>query len=255
MTAVLEAPPATATFDARPFALAWRSVVLACGKDKDRPVLDRTVCVELDPEGVRLIATDGFMLLHAYVPVAGYSPEGGDSVVPGEERITVVARDPYGRAIGLAAHLLNLTQGDDPMPLEVVLRLEADAGTQESFEGLEPQFVSIEVPDQERLLLPTFEADYPDWRVVIDRFEPHTTDAIGLSSDVIARLSKLAQVNADRPIVWHFGGANAMALLEVQGTEPAVMGAVMPVRQFDPPAPMETTEGKDDDVSQESITK
>lgn len=40
---------------------AWRAVSLAAGED-DRPSLDRTMLVEIYPGGIRLVATDTYIL-------------------------------------------------------------------------------------------------------------------------------------------------------------------------------------------------
>ena len=54
-------------FDAPTLAHAWLAVAQASSTDKDMPYLYRSVTVEEHPNGVRLLATDRFVLLAAWV--------------------------------------------------------------------------------------------------------------------------------------------------------------------------------------------
>lgn len=227
-------------FDARQLARGWLSVALASAKDDDRPALHRTVSIEGFPEGLRLVATDSYVLLRSWVPAIGreHDPEPDLDESPA---MSAVAMDIHGRARNLLGHLLGLALADGAPLIEVRITLgvhdqETEAA---SFEGLEAEWVVLEHPDHERLKLRAYEGEYPNWRKVLSGFDRKRTDAIALNTEIIGRLSKLGKWHGDQPLLWRFGGQDRMALLEVASSEPHVEGAVMPVRwDFDRDAPM-----------------
>lgn len=230
-------------YDARTLARGWLSVAVASGKDAGRPQLDRTIALEAYPEGLRLVATDSYVLLHAWIPDFPHEldPEPALDEAP---YATAVVMDPHGRARGFLAHVLKLAlaEPDDAPPIEVRVSLgvveEPDHDSEPSFEGMEATYVVLELPDAERLKLRTYEGDFPQWRKVLPGFIPHQTSAIALNPEIVGRLSKLGKLNGNRPLRWTFGGENQMALVEVLDSEPLVTGAVMPVRwDFDRNAP------------------
>lgn len=225
----------TIKFPAGPFAQAWLSVAIASSPDKDRPALHRTVLIEQFAEGCRLVATDSYVLLTAWVPDDRH--EFATEPALDEAPLAVgVARDPHGRGKGFMAHLLNLARSEETKldPPEIDVRLgvtdpeRANAGT---FEGMEAEFIVVEYPDHERLILPAYEGEYPNWRSVVPGFSPVTTEAIALNPEIVGRLAKLGKLNGeDNPLVWRFGGPDKMAQVEVAHSDPFVHGVVMPVR-------------------------
>lgn len=225
---IVDEPRAALTFNAREFAKAWRSVAIASGKDKEQVVLDRTIAIEFFHGGAQLVATDGYILLRCWVGDPDAAP--GIDIAPAE---TVVARDPHGRAKGLCAHLMNLTQGEDAPVLDLRLSVgiddEDDPGT---FGGLDRECVMLEVPDQERLKLPVVEAAFPQWRGMFAGWTAKMTDVIALNPEVMERLAKLGSIHGDGVALrWAFGGAEAAARVSMQGGyPPSVHGLVMPVR-------------------------
>lgn len=95
-------------FDAPTLARAWLSVAQASSSDKDLVTLDRTVAIEEFPTGVRLVATDRYVLLTAWVPDLGayYEPrEPGLDEAPDR---TVITKDSDGRGRGLLGYLTQL---------------------------------------------------------------------------------------------------------------------------------------------------
>lgn len=231
------------TFDALYLARGWLSIAVASGKDGNRPALDRTVSIEEYLEGVRLVATDSFVLLHAWIPNIEHTddPEPDLDEAP---LSTAVAMDPHGRARGFLGYALALANAaeDDAPPIEVRLRLGVTLDDPDNpapaFEGMEPSFVLLELPDLERLKLTTYEGDFPPWRKVLPGFRSEKTTAIALNPEIVGRLAKLGKLNHGRPLLWTFGGENLMALVEVLDSEPLITGAVMPVRwDFDRNAP------------------
>jgi hypothetical protein len=223
----------TTRFDAGLFARAWLAVGVAASKDKARPQLDRTTLIELYPEGARLVATDGVMLLTAFVPEMGRWPdeEPGIDVAP---VATAIAQDPSGRARSLLGHLLGLSKQAEADELEDDVELRLSLGVLDDGTGMLDGFaipwVVLDYPDHERLKLRTYEGTFPQWRPVLAGFKARTTKSVILNGDIIGRLAKVPDYIGG-PIQWRFGGADAMALVDVHDDASglSVSGAVMSV--------------------------
>jgi hypothetical protein len=222
-------------FDAPTFAVAWQQVANACATDPDIPVLNRTMALEEYVHGIRLVATDRFILLTAYVP----NLDTDDNDVPTPDTAperTVIVTDTDSRAAGLFTYVRKLAKreklesapaGTREVRIDHDVRVPAGADiTQETFEGMEPTFTVFTVPDVEKVYLPVIEAAYPDWRPLILDHSPVRTHTIHLNPDRLAALGKLYP----GPIEWQFGGAQKAARVTVAGSWPLVEGIVMPVR-------------------------
>lgn len=229
-----------ARYDGNTLARAWLSVAQASGHKDDVPQLAKTVHLEHHPDGLRLVATDRYMLLTCWIPTF----DDPDAEPPGLDVIpdrTVVAADTHGRARNLMGYVLSLTGGDDaePLPVEVVydVRLDDPAPDAPHLEGMDPTYVVLDVPDTERVYLPVVEADFPDWRKFIDGFEPKSTDAVAINPELLGRLGKIQKWTGTAPLVWRWGGPDRAAAIEYGGSVPAVSGLVMPMRWVLPGEP------------------
>jgi hypothetical protein len=212
-------------------ARRWLSVSVAAATDKDRPALYKTVCVEVfEGRGARLTSTDSYLLLTTWVPLVderGSEPPTLDEAPD----VTVVAIDPDYRAAGLLRYALQLDARDEEAaPLELKLGVgivhEADAGT---FEGMEPRWVTLEVPSMERVQLPIYEGAYPSWRVIESAFTAQRTTGVALNPEILGRLGPLAKYWPLAALLWHFGGEEKLARLELD-VVPPIDGLVMPIR-------------------------
>ncbi len=231
-------------YDAAVLARGWLSVALASAKDNDRPVLDRTVHIEQHPGGLRLVATDSYMLLHTFVPGIDHEldPAPGIDEVPIS---SATARDPYGRARGFLAHVLRLASGEDADPIEIRVRLNviAEATAQASFAGMEAHHVVVEQPDVERLVLDVVDGPYPVWRPLLADVHPVPTERVALSPDIVGRLARVAKVQPLARIGWTFAGEQKAARVDLIDSDPYVDGIVMPCRwDFDRNAPADYAE-------------
>lgn len=216
-------------FSANKLSRAWLSVAQASAKDDRHPALSKTMAVEIHPKGIRLVATDSYVLLHAWVPKSGAEQfdEPPLHVAPKRE---AVAMDAQGRAKALFSFLLNKTQGKDAIDFDVALELtevdEEDTGT---FEGMEISRLALEDVGSERLLLPLFEGPYVGWRLLLDDYVTEKTEAIALNTEIVGRLAKLGTWFSE-PLLWHFGGSDRVAMVEIGDADLKVSGLVMPVR-------------------------
>lgn len=234
-------------FNAATLARAWQSVALASGNDKTLPSLHRTVAIEEYVHGIRLVATDRFMLLTAWVPNTT-APTDREPLLEEAPDRTVTAADVDHRGKSLLAYVLQLQRRaqntEEPFDLECEVvfdvRLPAgQTGTDATLEGMEPVFTVFSIPDVEKVYLPVVEATYPDWRSLLDGFVSEKTDTIGLALERLTRLGKLATWNPGH-LAWKFGGPERAAYVDLPMSDPHVTGIVMPVRWVtdqDPPEP------------------
>lgn len=252
-------------FDAARLALAWLSVAQASGSDAFLSTLDRTVALELYDNGIRLLATDRFVLLTAWVPTV----DANDSTTPRIDEAplrTVITQDPDARGKGLLKYALKLCRlgrddekayGDLVVELELDVRLPEDAAVDTPLEGLEPTYAVLSMPDRSQEHLPIIVSGYPDWRPLLDGRTGVAVDQIGLPLDRLYRLGALRSWNMG-PLRWTFTGDDAVALVEL-GTDtgmwdqrdPFIQGGVMPSRWL---LPGEKAPGKADEDPAEHTT-
>lgn len=233
----------THTFDAARLAAGWLSVAAVSGDDKDAPALHKSVHLEAFATGVRLVATDGIVLLRSWVPTldADGTPSAAEPTLDEAPTASAVARDPHGRGKGFLAHLYQLCADDDAEGIEVTVELGVpDDDTDDTLAGFAATCVTIEHPDHERLKLPTYEGAYPNWRKVWSNLTAKRTDAIALNPDILARVAKAAKWNPG-PLLWWFGGSDKPARIAYDQSPVALTGVVMPIRwDFDLDQPRDT---------------
>jgi len=226
-------------YPALDLARGWLSVGHASSKDKDVPALNRTLSLEQHPSGLRITATDSYVILTTFVPAVDYDTT--DEPGPDEAPVTSsVAIDADGRGAGLMTYLTKLavdyhkTGGEMP---HVKVRLNVRnmstgplGGPQ--LPGLAPLMVTLEVADIERVDLPVYDGKYPTWQGIVSGIseQAQPTKRVALHPDRVAAMAKVAKVHGDALIGWTFCGETAPARVEVLDSAPYVHGAVMPVR-------------------------
>ncbi len=210
----------TVTLPAGLLASAWTNVALALSRDDCRPVLCSMAIEVYGTEAVRLVATDSYMLMHAFVS------EGDQIPVDVEPLFTVAAYDFDKHALKLMRWLLTPRIRKD-MERNVRLRLSDDA-------------VIVDVGDATALLEVTnrvkvdrhdveHEQPFPNWRGIVlnEKTKPQPTTSVSFSSSLLARVCR---IKADtKPILLEPSGALGPMSFTVK-TEPPVYGLVMPVR-------------------------
>lgn len=221
-------------FDAPTFARAWLAVAQASSADKDIPPLNKTVAVEEYLHGLRLVATDRFVLLTAWVPNLDTDTDTEPEIDEAPDR-TVIAADTDGRAKSLFGYVLSLaardedyTEGDIEVRVQFDARMPAGAGSDaEALEGMEPVYTVLDVPDTERVWVPVMRSAYPDWRPIVYGHIPESTDKISLNPELVERVTK-ARKWAFGSLRWSFGGSEKAALVDFDMSDPHVSGVVMP---------------------------
>lgn len=230
-------------FDAPTLAHAWLAVSAAAATDKQLPLLHKSIVVEEYLHGVRLLATDRFILLTAYVPNLDHHDDRAWDFADAPEN-TYILRDADGRARNLLGYVCALAAriekeefGDwAPGQLSITLTFGEtipSTSPQAAFEGMDPLYATLSVPDKEKVYLEVVSRDQiADWRGLFAGHVALSTRQIQLNPDLIERLGKVAK-HAPGPLVWSFGGERRAALVEYAGSDPTVMGLVMPVRTYD----------------------
>jgi hypothetical protein len=215
-------------FDPITLAKGWLSVAVASGDDKFRPALHRTVCIEQFGDGIRLVATDSYVLLRAWVPGAEH-PDAAEPSLDEAPVTTAVAIDEHRRAKGLLEHLLKLGE-DEAEEVRITLGAVGAAKRQPNLDGMDVRWVAIEHPGHERVELAAYEGGFPSWRKPASEFVAESTPAIALSNWVVAKLAKFTKLWGAHSMRVHFGGVNRLALIDVADSYPSVEGLAMPVR-------------------------
>lgn len=232
------------------FARAWLSVAQASTSDRDLSTLDRTVAIEEYPSGLRLVATDRFVLLTAWVPSADSITGRVPELYELPDRI-VVASDGDGRGKGLLGYILTLAKREvivEDIRVDFDVRIPAGEDADQPLEGLEPKYVVFTVPDVEKVYLDTVEAEYPNWRPLLLDHDAQDTKRIALDLDRLHKLAALRKWNPG-PLLWTFGGPASVAMVELHESDPQVVGLVMPSRWALPgEAPASEEQPDSDDV-------
>lgn len=230
-------------FDAPTFARALLSVAAAASTNKDLPWY-KAVAIEVYDTGIRLYATDRALLLAAWVPELDYHYDGEPHFEEAPERV-VVASDADGRGRGLAGYMISLaarsgvkaedwTPGHLAVQLDFDIRLPAGAKpvAQEALEGMEPTYVTLTVPDVEKVYLEAVPVSYPDWRNVVTGHRAAPTGALRLNPETVERLAKVRK-HAAGPLVWSLGGKDKPALIHFADSDPYVHGVITHAKDED----------------------
>lgn len=223
----------------RAFATAWLNAWLSTAEDAARPVLHRTLLVEVfdSPASLQMVATDSYTLLGSSVLTDPDDEHPPLEQVPAE---SIIVMDHDGRAPTLLRWLLADCKAaakakiDEPtVHVQIRSAESADAPT------LDPEMDRREfviTTDRERITLDVFDSEYPAWREVILGHRPAPTDEVALSPWLLARLGKLRDADT-HPLRFRLGGPHGMALLDL-ASDPPVFGGIMPVRVgIEPPGP------------------
>lgn len=230
-------------------AAGWRSVALAASKDKDRPILNG-ILVEQYATGLRLVATDSYMVLHTFVPTlraeADYDPEPTIDEAP---ITSCIVSDPDGRGRGLLAYAAQLEGKQLLSEIRVDLGVIAQEDENNpSFAGMEARWCIVEVSERERVKLRLTEGEFPNWRALFVGHEAEETKQVALNLELLARLAKLPKITGRGVLGWEFHGETKSAAVSLLDSFPYVSGLVMPCRwdvYENRPAPDDETDGQE----------
>lgn len=221
-------------FNSWAFSRAWLSVAVGQGSDKDRPALYRATLIEEFDAGVRLVSTDGYVLLRAWISSAaadGSSDPGLDAV----PELTVVCSDRDRRINSLMGYVQGVTKGDGidtPLQLSVVLGTMKTAG-QDQLEGMEESTVAFHFGHEydERIESPIFDGNFPAWKPLWFDHETRTTERVTFGANALQRIGKLSALWDKAAVRFEMGGEHGVAKFYVAAPDVNVEGLSMPFRE------------------------
>lgn len=206
---------------------AWLPVWCATSDDSDRPILHRTICIEwFDGRGLRLIATDSYVLLTSWLGVTEHTPEPSLDERPLH---TTIASDPDKRGHGLiryAAACAAKDRDDDGTYHRTTLTVGPPSSSRKTpalAEDLEQQVLTIGY-EGETVELLIVEAEYVSWRPLVASTGAAPTEHLAMSPHVLGILAKTG-----REYAWTLSGElGGIRLRSVAGLP--VSGVAMPIR-------------------------
>lgn len=233
-TTVEEKLDVLCTVRARDAAMAWLNVFLATGSDEERPLLNRTLCIEWSERGVQFIATDGTIMFRSWVPSVPSEDEPIQSEWPENDEaylrsIVVMDTDCFG--IGFMRTLLRVT-GEDGHEYEP-LTLSTSPHDDEANLALGSAFMSERLTLRacgQRIDLRLYDDKYPDWRrVQLGADDVQRIEGLTLAPRLLGLVGKVKGATA---VDCDFSGDTRAVMLNVRG-ENRLKGLLMPMRRLD----------------------
>jgi hypothetical protein len=220
-------------------AKAWRAALICTMSDTGRPVLDDAICIEyFEDHGLRLVATDSYILVHAWVgldPLDEYMEPDLDEV---PDKVFVVS-DADRRGLGMLKFVEKLYRKEhdaEVWPKVTMTRQKEILDDQQAFEGLEAETLRLEWPDHEEVVLRLVEGlEYPKWREVEANREEEPAELMAFTSHTLGALAKLGEIHKGYSIDWRLSGDLGV----VRWTIGPIGGLLMPARSSTTPPPVE----------------
>lgn len=218
-------------FDGGILARGWLAAFLATGSDSEVAVLNRTLSIDVYPNGVRLGATDRYVVLTAWV---GCSVDDAAEPLDATPLRTVVVHDPDGRGKQLLSYVAKVARKatkDDETPPGARLTFGLPASEAlETFEGMGREEVEISLVDLESVRLGTIDGGYPNYRALLAAKVPKAIREIMVSPEILQKVGQVGQI-LDSKVTLRFAGAERMVQVVVDQTSaPFVAGGFMPVK-------------------------
>lgn len=218
----------TLTLPGKHLGPAWLNTALAASDDDNRPVLFRSVLVEVFDHGVQLISTDSYMLLGTFVPRAeeDLTPPPAMDEAPNE---TYVVCDADRRMQGLMRHVIAEAKTAEKHGYACDVTLEVRSAEHPEVPTLDPSMdraVFVVHTERERLVLPIYEGEFPTWRKLLD-VGTDAVEQVALSPMLLGRFGKLKAFAG--AICFDFDGSDG--LISISTTDESYLfGGLMPVR-------------------------
>jgi hypothetical protein len=214
---------------ARETAQAWLNAFLASSKDEDRPLLRRTLSLEVFEHGVQFIATNGHILLRTWVP----KDLTEDRVWPADRRKPVrqlTIMDPDGFGAGFLKTLASKATAEDHV---IITSSAADEEAAPSFgQEFQSERITLRACGQ-RIDLMVRDEPYPDWRKLkLGLDDLVLVEGMKVQAKYLALIGKLKDISAGVDMT--FSGEDRAILIRADGIEgTGVRGLLMPMRRID----------------------
>ncbi len=186
---------------------AWRNAYLATGQDDDQGALHRTVLCEWYPDGLRFTSTDGFMLVTSYAAGDRWSTsnEAPDPDTAPDGAVVAIAADRLmvdflkHRAGEIKAYTRYLDDKGPaaPGPIDVTFSLgtidEPNTGQQQLDLGVSDRRLIVS-SDTERIALPLYDGEFPNWRTVLAGHKPAPRAQVQARAGLLHRIGQLTSL-------------------------------------------------------------
>lgn len=219
----------TLTVPGSTIAPCWLNSWLATGSDQNRPLLYRTVSVEIFKTGVQLIASDGALLLGTFAPAAAYDEDPPPSIDEAPAAAYVV-QDEKRRAVALMKFIAEEAAEAAEQERVYDIRLSVVAVDSGAVQTLDPSLdrkAFVIETETERLTLPIYEADWMAWRATLTSRKPQKSDGNRFDPRLLGQLGKLRAVSS---IEFAYHGTGEMETIAAPDAECYLFGAIMPMK-------------------------
>lgn len=196
----IDLPPIT--LPAEHVISAWRNAFLAASDDDERPALYRTVLCEWYADGLRFVSTDSYVIVTSYAD--GDRWNDGPVQAPDHDdaptgQVVAIAADKLmadflkHRAAEVKAWAKADQDGLDADPIDVTFSIgtidEPNTGQQRLDIG-ERRALIVSAAN-ERIALPLYEGEFPNWRAVMAGYRPRPKAQVRATASLLARLGQL----------------------------------------------------------------
>lgn len=218
-------------------AVAWLNAAIACGRNKERKALFRTVSVEFFKSGVQFVGCDGTMLFRTWAPYCdiGDLPAPMPSWLerPSEDRVVVADTDKF--ALTFMRTLLPAV-GDEPFEMHLSIEPSQDEDAPPLGDELAEYVLVLHALGQ-RLSCRLYDGTFPDWRALqygID--EAERVEGMIIAPRILAAAGKLKGVSG---VDCEFMGDEQAIRFVAHSADPRVAGLLMAMRRLEPRAKKE----------------
>lgn len=235
-------------WDADHLATSWLSAFAASSNDDERPLLYRSVAVEVHEHGVRFTSTDSYVLSTVWAPLVDKNSDEPDPGVAPVERLLIA--DPDKRCAQFMGYVRKLAvaakKDDSPFPMPEVTaevhKARPDSQLQ-LFAEDRREFQFILNGGDEAVTLPVLNYDFPEWRRILhpsgDPVEFGSVgdqqQDMGLTAHTLKIMSRIASLQDPNRLVAEPRDSTVMFRTESMFGEPVVSGAFALVRGYAAP--------------------
>jgi hypothetical protein len=215
------------TLDAAATTTAWMNAFLATGQDEAKPILYRTLSIELFHNGVQFIACDGTMLFRTWVSDNGADfPETDEAP---ERSVVIMDSDKF--ALSFIKALASAVNEETPAQLTIAIE-PAPVETPGLGEAFKFERVTLRALGQE-LHCRLFEQAFVNWRRLRFGLDPaELVDGMKIAPRLFATVGKIKGAHG---VDCSFHGDSSRIEFKTDGDE--VRGLLMPMRREKPKKP------------------
>lgn len=211
-------------------ALAWLNAAVACGQNKERPALFRTVRIEFFKAGVQFIGCDGTMLFRTWAPYSDIGDLPAPMPEPEKEPVDAVTVKDFDQfALSFMKTLLGATAGENARILELVFCIDRVEAEQPALGAEVAKYVLTLTALGQRLSCQLYDGQFPAWRALqLGLQADEVVEGMTLAPKMFKAVGKLrGVVGVDCTFL---GEAKAIEVKSVHGSVPFA-GLLAPMRR------------------------